>query len=466
MKDIKYLFFVIIFVFPLSLRAQTNILSGFIYELVNGEKRPLPGANVVIADRQNRFLTGVTSSENGEYNLQIPPNEKDFKIAVSFVGMKTQSVNYKGQKRLDFVLTSEEHTISEVVIQAQRINNMGISDREQTSATQRVTLDEITQTAPIVTVEEALQGRVSGLDIVSGGDPGAKSSIRIRGTNTLNASADPLIVIDDIPYSTNIDQDFNFATASMEDYGQLLNIAPTDIESIEVLKDAAATAVWGTKGGNGVLLIKTKKGSRGRTRFSFSSKYTTKIEPDPIPMLNGDQYVALMQDEIWNTANAQGITSSSTLLDLLYNTPEINYMPEWRYFNEYNVNTDWLNEVKRNAFTSDNNFSMTGGGDKANYRLSFGYVRDEGTTIGTNMDRFTSSMNISYNFSSRLRFDTEFNYTQTEKGDNYNLSRNVRSEALAKMPNKSPYWIDNVTKERTDVYFSRQSPDEFQGAFD
>lgn len=362
MKKTQYLILIAMFFLPVSILAQTNILSGFVYELVDGKERPLPGANVVVVDKQNRILTGVATSETGEYNIQIPAYEKDLKITASFIGMKSQTVNYRGQKTLDFVLTPEEHIIEEFVVEAQRMNRMGITDREQTAATQRIMVDEIVQTAPIVTIEEALQGRISGLDIVTGGDPGAKSSIRIRGANTLNANAEPLIVIDGIPYSTDIDQDFNFATASMEEYGQLLNIAPTDIESIEVLKDAAATAVWGTKGGNGVLIVNTKKGSRGKTSFSFSSKFTTRVEPDPIPMLNGDQYVALMQDAIWNTANVQGIASSATLLELLYNTPEINYIPEWRYFDEYNVNTNWLDEVRRNSFTNDNNFAMSGGG--------------------------------------------------------------------------------------------------------
>ena len=115
------------------------------------------------------------------------------------------------------------------------------------------------QISPVTTIEEAIQGQLGGVDIVNGGDPGARSSIRIRGTSTLNANAEPLIVIDGIPYSTNIGDEFNFATANQEDYGQLLNISPNDIESIEVLKDAAATAIWGTKGGNGGIDDNNKK---------------------------------------------------------------------------------------------------------------------------------------------------------------------------------------------------------------
>ena len=469
MRKIKYLLFILLFLFTGMLRAQTKVLSGIVYEMVNGKKEPVPGANVVIANSQNRFLTGVATTMTGEYNIRIP-REKDLSIIVSFVGMKSQKIKYTGQQTLDVILKPDEQVVNEVVVQGRHVDRItGISDREQTAATQRVKMDEIMAASPVTTIEEALQGQLGGVDIVTGGDPGARSSIRIRGTSTLNASAEPLIVIDGIPYSTEIDEDFNFATANEEDYGQLLNIAPTDIESIEVLKDAAATAIWGSKGGNGVLLINMKKGARGKTRFSFSSKFTASIEPDPIPMLNGNQYVALMQDEIWNTANAQGISSSATLLDLLYNTPEINYSPDWRYFDEYNVNTDWLDEVRRTALTSDNNFSMSGGGDKATYRFSLGYLSQQGTTIGTAVDRLTSALNIYYNFSAKLRVDADISYTQTEKDGNYDSGkskwRNVRSEALAKMPNKSPYWIDNETKERTKEYFSRQNVEEFQGAF-
>ena len=196
-----------------------------------------------------------------------------------------------------------------------------------------------------------------------GGDPGARSAIRIRGVNSLNASSEPLIVVNGIPYSTEIDDDFNFATANEEDFGALLNIAPSDIESIEVLKDASATAIYGTKGANGVLLITTKRGAKGKTNFGFNSKLIAKFEPNPIPLLDGHQYVALMQDAIWNAANAKGLQSATNELNLLFNTYDINYVRDWQYFDEYNVNTKWLDYVRSNAYTSDNSFSLSGGGD-------------------------------------------------------------------------------------------------------
>jgi len=470
MNKLKYLIIVFLLLISGMLRAQTAVVSGRVFEMIDGQKKPIPGANVVVANSQNRFLTGVATGPDGNYTLRVPTAEKDLSLIYSFIGLKSQKMPYTGQKTQDVVLKSDDQVVSEVVVSGRHVDRItGISEKEQTAATQRVQMEEIMAASPVTTIEEALQGQLGGVDIITGGDPGAKSSIRIRGTSTLNASAEPLIVIDGIPYSTTIDDDFNFATANEEDFGQLLNISPQDIESIEVLKDAAATAIWGTKGGNGVLMINTKKGAKGKTKFSFSSKFTTKIEPDPIPMLDGNQYIALMQDAIWNTANAQGLSSSATLLELLYDTPEINYVPDWRYFDEYNQNTNWLDEVRRTAFTSDNNFAMSGGGDKATYRFSLGYLNEQGTTIGTAVDRFTSSMNVFYNFSQKLRVDVNFSYTQTERDANYvsgsSSWRNARSEAMAKMPNKSPYWIDDETGERTTEYFSRQNSEEFQGAF-
>ena len=340
-------------------------------------------------------------------------------------------------------------------------NDLGISAREQAFATQKIKMDEILESQPVTSVEEALQGQLGGVDIVAGGDPGAKSSIRIRGTATLNSNSDPLIVIDGVPYSTDIDDSFDFNTASQEDFAQMLNLNPNDIESIEVLKDAASTAIYGTAGANGVLLITKKKGSRSKTRFSFSTKNSIKIEPKSMPMLTGNQYKAYVQDAIWNSANAQGLARSTDLLNLLYDTPEINYDESFPYFDEYNQNTDWLSLVKKNAFTTDNSFSMSGGGDKANYRFSLGYSNEGGTTKGTGLGRLTTSLNVGYNFSEKLHVEAEYSYTDTQKDAPY--TDDVRAAAFIKMPNKSPYQYANGVQ--TDNYFTRQNADEFQGAY-
>ena len=464
-KALRTLLFVALFTLHSSLftSVSAQTITGTVSEMLGGAKEPIMGANVVLVNSQNRYVKGAVTDMNGNYNLQVPKDAKNLRVQVSYIGMKTQTVRYTGQTVLNFTMENQA-TIKEVTVRGTRggSDRMGISRMEQTSSVQKLDLTEIVETSPVTSVEEALQGQIAGLDINLGGDPGARSSIRIRGTSSLSASNEPLIVIDGVPQDVDISDDFNFSTANEEDFGALLNIAPANIESIEVLKDASATAIYGTKGANGVLLINTKRGAMGKTKFSFSSKFTAKKEPKSIPLLNGPQYVAMMQDAIWNAANAKGIGSASNELNMLFNYAELNYDPTYKYYDEYNVDTDWLETVKQNAIITDNNFSMTGGGEKAVYKLNLGYYDEQGTTVGTGVQRLSAGMKITYNFSDRLRVRTDFSFSNTNK--DANVLDNARSVAQQKMPNMSPYWIDDVTKQRTDVYFSPQ--ENFQGSFD
>ncbi len=445
-----------------SMMAQTKVITGKVTEVLGGSKEPIMGANVVLVNNQGRYVKGAVTDFEGNYNLQVPADTKNLKIRVSYIGMKTITVNYTGQTTQNFTMEGAT-TIQEVKVVGQRggRDNMGITRMEQTSSVQKIDLSEIVETSPVTSVEEALQGQIAGLDINLGGDPGARSSIRIRGTSSLSASNEPLIVIDGVPQDVDISEDFNFATANEEDFGALLNIAPANIESIEVLKDASATAIYGTKGANGVLLINTKRGAMGKTKFSFSSKFTIKQEPDAIPLLNGAQYVSMMQDAIWNAANAKGVSSAANEMNMLFNNAELNYDPTFRYYDEYNVDTDWLEAVKQNAIITDNNFSMTGGGEKAVYKLNLGYYDEQGTTVGTGVQRLSAGMKITYNFSDRLRVRTDFNFSNTNK--DANVLDNARSMAMQKMPNLSPYYIDDVTKQPTNIYFTPE--EDFQGSY-
>ena len=230
-----------------------GIITGKVYEMLGGQKELSMGVNVFISNDQSRILTGTTTNHMGEYSLRIPNVKGDLNIVFSFIGLKQQTIKYKGQRTLDVTLEEESKALGEVVMVAERgqRSEMGISQREQTFASQRIKMDDIVADLPVSSVEEALQGRLGGVDIIAGGDPGAKSSIRIRGTATLNSSADPLIVINGVPYSAEIDDSFDFSTANNEDFAEMLNLNPYDIESIEVPKDAASTAIYGTKGANG-----------------------------------------------------------------------------------------------------------------------------------------------------------------------------------------------------------------------
>lgn len=432
---------------------------------VGEEAFPCIGVNVTIQNAQKRTIAGTVTDDNGKYSLKVPENENNLFVVFSYIGMKTQSIAYKGQAVLNIAMSEDldKTALRQVVVTGVKKNDMGVSDRQMAFAMQRINMKDVFETQPVASIEEALQGQLSGVDIIASGDPGAKSSIRIRGTATLNSNADPLIVVNGVPYSTTINDDFDFNTANQEDFAQMLSLNPNDIESIEVLKDAASTAVYGTGGANGVLLITTKKGTAGKTIFSFSSKNSVKFEPKSMPMLGGNDYVAYMQDAIWNTANAQGLNGNG-LLESLFNTPEIGHNTSWRYFDEYNQNVDWLSYLTKHAATLDNSFSMSGGGDKATYRLSLSYLDEGGTTIGTGLTRLNNTIDVGYLFSDQINVNAEYTYSDSRTKNPY--TDRLRAEAMRKMPNKSPYWIDNATGEMTNTYFTRQNAEEWQGAYD
>ena len=465
MKLLKYILIAIVFAATIGEAfGQAKVLSGKVTEMFGTTAEPMIGVNVNILNSQNRSLGGTVTNLDGIYNLPIP-NENNLIIVFSYIGKKSERIKYNGQTRLNVVLKDDTQTINEVVVQGKRIerNDLGISAREQSSATQKVSMEDLVAVAPVTSIEDALQGQLGGVDIVlGGGDPGARASIQIRGGSTLNANAEPLIVVDGVPYPAEIDDNTDFSTINNDDLGALLNISPQDIESIEVLKDAAATAVWGTSGANGVLVIKTKQGVQGKTRFSFSSKFSAKFEPETIPMLNGNQYSALVSEALWNSANYIGLANSTSYLQMLYGSPEIGYQPDWTYFDEYNQNTDWLSEVRRNTQSWENTFSMSGGGERATYRFSLGYLDEGGTTVGTDFSRLNSSLNVNYKFSDKLNFYAQFSYTQSERNNNY---YNVRGEAFRKAPNKSPYYIDDETGNRTSQYFNHNENSTLDPAF-
>lgn len=431
---------------PLEVLAQ-----GTLKGIVRDQDGILVGATVFWQNSANRVISGVTTNENGEYFLPIPPNAKELSIMFSFIGLKTQQIKYTGQKVLNITLAPEATSLDEVVVsaKAKQRDNMGLISDDLGVARQKLDLDDF-QDMAVTSVEDMLQGKLTNVDIIAGsGDPGVKSSIRIRGTSSLNASNEPLIVIDGTPTDTDIDEDFDFGTADVEDFGSLINISPNDIQSIEVLKDAAATALWGSTAANGVLLITTKRGQRGKPSFSVSQKFSTSWEPKAIRMLNANEYVTLMQDALWNKAQFSGFKQSDVKA-FQEDYKEIRFDPSYEYFDEFNQETDWLSLVVQNPFNSETDFSMSGGGDRATYRFSVGYLTEKGTTIGTDFKRITARLNLDYYLSKKLKVSSSFSYAEGNRNQPYSSPRN---EAMTKMPNMSP-WVLDENGNPTDEYFT------------
>lgn len=447
----RFLFVLVMLWLPtsavLAQGAQNLTVRGAVTDATTGEV--LLGVTVVEIDHEDRIIRGVATDMNGHYAMKI--RNPAGRIRFSFIGYRSVTVDIDGRTTINMSLHENITELKGVEVVADKMIDQGlmpISRRNLTTATATVDAAEL-QEIQATSIDQALQGRMAGVDIVANsGDPGAGMSIRIRGTSSINSNSDPLIVVDGMPYQTQISADFDFATADEQGYAQLLNIAPSDIKEITVLKDAAATAVWGSRASNGVLVITTKRGRVGKPYVTYNFKGTLKKQPTAIPMLNGDQYSTLIQEEVMNRDGRP--------LNTL-NAKEFQYDPRdpYWYYN-YSNNTDWISQITQIGYEHDHTISLSGGGEKARYRTSLGYNAQRGTTVGTDFKRITARINLDFNVSQRIMFRTDLSYTHVDNNRNYVNTRdsydNVRGVAYVKMPNMAVYEYDE---------YGNQSPNFF-----
>ena len=290
-----------------------DIISG----TVTDNMGPVMMANVVEIDASNRIVASAVTDMSGNFSFKLK-NPK-YKLRVSFVGYKTVTLPLN---KTHFAIKMQDATqIREVTVTSKKRaqgSGLAIPVDEISTARQSIDMKEFEGLA-ITTVDEALQGRIAGLDIVANsGNLGAGTSMRLRGVSSINGSSEPLIVVDGNVWETNTNN-FDFNSANEEKFAELLNVNPEDIESISVLKDAAATAIWGTQGSNGVIEIKTKRGARGKTRVNYSFRLTGTYQPQGYKLLNGDEYTMLLKEEYFNPS----------MSDANSNIPELNYTPSF-----------------------------------------------------------------------------------------------------------------------------------------
>ncbi len=430
-----YLLLIASLLIVFSAMAQQN--KTFIHGKVTAksDKLPLIGVSVIEYDSDNRILNGTTTDFDGNYTLKISGGGLS-KVVYSYIGYKPVTKSISSATAIDVVLEDATQTIKEVNVIARKQVSTGvlnIAERDLTFAMSKIETKDL-EGLQVASIDEALQGRMSGVDIVAnGGEPGAGMSIRIRGTTSINSGSDPLIVVDGIPYDTNIGADFDFSTADEESYAQLLNISPADIQEISVLKDAAATAMYGNRGANGVLNIKTKRGTMSKPRVSYTFKGSMNTPAKPIPTLSGDQYTTLILEE--------AVNAGTPLNTISY--PQFMYDPinPYYYYN-YGQNTDWYSALTKTGFTQDHSISLSGGGEKAMYRTSLGYYDQQGTVIGQAYQRFTASLNLDYNVSDKLKFQVNLSYTNGNQDKNY--TTDLLNSAYTKMPNMSIYEYNSL----------------------
>ncbi len=424
---------------------QSAIIKGKITDSVS--KETLMAVNIVEVDKNGRFISGITSDINGNYVLKVSDIKNQ--IQVSFIGYKKQTFSIDGRTTIDIKLETESVAVGDVVVTGAKMGNDGMTQvRDRATAVTRLELKGM-ESVMSTSVEDMLQGRLGNVDISSvSGDPGAGLNIRIRGTASLNARNQPLIVINGIPYDANIDDGFDFASADIEKFGNLIDVSPEDIESIEVLKDAASTAVWGSRASNGVLMIKTKRGTKSKPIFEYTFKLTSAHEPDPIPMLDGAGYARLITEEHYNVTYNQ------------FSSQEIAFDPEWEEYHNYSQNTNWVKEITQVAMTNQHDFSVRGGGDKSRYNMSMGYFNEGGTTIGNNLAKLNLRSSLDYDLSSKLQFKSDIMFTRYNQDNTYDVEdseyggwKSLRAVAYRKMPNLSVYDLDTLGNS-TGEYFT------------
>jgi TonB-linked SusC/RagA family outer membrane protein len=401
-------------------------------KVISKSKEELIGVSVREVDATNRVISGTVTDINGAFSLRIK-NPKN-KLVFSYLGFSNKSLTIGDKKNFSIVMEEDTKNLDPVVITAKKRTNTGIMnipDREISMAMQ--TLKANFEEISVASIDEALQGQIAGLDIIANsGDVGAGSAMRLRGTSSINANVTPLIVVNDIIANVENSDNFDFVNANSESFANLLSINVDDIESITVLKDGASTSIYGSKGANGVISIRTRRGQRGKPRIQYTYRLSGDWQPDGYKMLNGDEYTMFMKEAYFNPKQSD---AASDIKELNYITNDAVF-PDWRM---YDNNTNWQDAVKTTGFTNDHYFSLSGGGDKALFFISAGYFNKTGSIIEQNLDRYSSRMDLNYNVSDRIRFTSQMAFTYTNEDKNY---EGLLGIAYKKMPNLGIYRED------------------------
>ena len=412
---------------------------------------PLPGATLLIKGT----TTGMATNANGEYKIGVPKNG-ECTLIFSFMGMKTQYVKVGNKTKIDVKMEEDLTEVEEVVVTGYQ----NIDKRHLTSAVSSVKASDIL-TPGMTSIDQALEGRIPELVLMSNsGEVGATPRIRVRGTSTLLGNREPLWVLDGFimhdPVNVSND-DLNNPDYINIIGNAIAGINPQDIERIDVLKDASATALYGTRAANGVIVVTTKKGAIGPARFSYnhSSKYTRR------PRYT-DRNINLMNSQ-------QRVQFGKELSDLHYQFPSDmtmvgyegalnSYYKGLSTYDEFvenvkwyeTVNTDWFDILTRDTYSHDHTFGVSGGNNDIRYYVSVGYNRENGVSKTTYTDRYTARVNLDMTFSKMIKANFSMNGNVQKKNhlmseiDAMDYAYNTTRALPCFNPDGSLYYYDKV----------------------
>jgi len=353
-------------------------------KIIDDEGLPLPGVTIVVKGT----TIGTISDFEGQYSLSVP--DLTAEMQYSFIGYETHTEFLNGRKRLDITMRTTLKDIDEVVVIG--YGTMKKSDLSGSSVT--VTSKDM-QSAVNANIDQVLQGKVAGVSMVSiSGQPGSSVNVNIRGQGTLSQASQPLYVIDGVPVQNTSQSGHavgigdNLGNGSSGTFSGLSSINPADIESVEVLKDASATAIYGSRAANGVIIITTKGGRKGATQFNYSALYGSQQQVRKIDVLNLRDYAKYSND----------YASESDGRD-----PRIEYLDP----SILGDGTDWQGAVFQTAPMQTHQLSAAGGTEKLKFFVSGSYYNQDGTVIGSTFNRFTTRVNLDAELKKWLRMGTQ-----------------------------------------------------------
>lgn len=373
---------------PMCMFAQQITVQGVVKDQT-GET--VIGASVMEKGTTNGTITGI----DGDFSLNMSPNGT---LVVSFVGYKTQEVQVKGQKQLQVVLSEDAEMLDEVVV----IGYGTMKKSDLTGAVSSIGNKDI-KDSPVSNLGQAIQGKISGVQIVDAGKPGDNVSIKIRGLGSIN-NCDPLVVIDGVPTDLGLSS---------------LNMA--DVERLDVLKDASATAIYGSRGANGVVMITTKRGTEGKGKLAVSANYSFQNATNVPSLLNAAQYAELSNDMMVNSGR--------------------NPNPEWANPSELGAGTDWMDELLRIGVMQNYTVSYSGGNEKSHYYVSGGFLDQSGIVKSVNYRRFTFQSNSDAQVLKWLKFSNNITFSaDTKKSGSYNIGDALKALPIYPVKNEDGSW--------------------------
>ena len=382
--------------------------------VVDESNTPLPGVNIVVKGTTNGLITNM----DGSYSIVPGDMAKDV-LMFSFIGFDSQEIKINGQKVINVQLKSSTLELDEVVA----IGYGTVKKRDLTGSVSSVKADDIVKTTSSNAMQ-TMQARVPGLDIQqSDGQAGAGINLTLRGNRSISASNNPLILVDGVQY------------------GSTLDINPSDIESMEVLKDASSTAIYGTRGANGVILISTKRGKAGKTKVTLNA-YLSSNSPTNVPqIMYGTREVQRLidksnyqKDAASGNFGTSNLTAQEVLTESLADFTEIGIYNDGSY-------TNWADQILQNGLTKNYEVAVSGGNEKTTFNISLGLMNDEGLLKNDKQDRYNAKMNVDNKISKIFKVGTSMLFTY-KNHDARNSS--VFGRALSMTSITHPYTQEGV----------------------